>query len=120
VLGRPGFCYDWRHRMTPAASAAAPVEKGHPRGLYLLFFTGMWERLQYYGMRAFLVLYLVDRTRGLGWSQSEALGLYGTYTGLVFLTPVLGGYVADRFLGQRLSVPLGGTLMMLGQFLCAL
>ena len=103
-----------------ATAAAAPVEQGHPRGLYLLFFTEMWERLQYYGMRAFLVLYLVDRTRGLGWSRSEALSLYGTYTGLVFLTPVLGGYVADRFLGQRLSVALGGTVMMLGQFICAL
>ncbi len=105
---------------TATAAVTASSGKGHPRGLYLLFFTEAFERFQYYGMRAFLVLYLVDATRGLGWSRSQALSLYGTYTGLVYLTPVLGGYIADRFLGQRLSVVLGGTLMMLGQFLCAL
>src|SRR5271165_7207620 len=106
--------------MTTATATAAPPAKGHPRGLYLLFFTEAFERFQYYGMRAFLVLYLVDASRGLGWSRGQALSLYGTYTGLVFLTPVLGGYIADRFFGQRLSVVLGGTLMMFGQFLCAL
>jgi POT family proton-dependent oligopeptide transporter len=105
---------------TATAAIAAPSEKGHPKGLYLLFFTEAFERFQYYGMRAFLVLYLVDASRGLGWSRTEALSLYGTYTGLVYLTPVLGGYIADRFFGQRFSVVLGGTLMMLGQFLCAL
>jgi proton-dependent oligopeptide transporter, POT family len=105
---------------TATAAVAAPTGKGHPKGLYLLFFTEAFERFQYYGMRAFLVLYLVDVTKGLGWSRSEALSLYGTYTGLVYLTPVLGGYIADRFFGQRLSVVLGGTLMMFGQFLCAL
>jgi proton-dependent oligopeptide transporter, POT family len=106
--------------MTTATSAvAAPGTKGHPKGLYLLFFTEAFERFQYYGMRAFLVLYLVDASRGLGWSRTEALSLYGTYTGLVYLTPVLGGYIADRFLGQRFSVVLGGTLMMFGQVLCA-
>jgi proton-dependent oligopeptide transporter, POT family len=106
--------------MTTAASAvSAPGAKGHPNGLYLLFFTEAFERFQYYGMRAFLVLYLVDASRGLGWSRTEALSLYGTYTGLVYLTPVLGGYIADRFLGHRFSVVLGGTLMMFGQVLCA-
>jgi POT family proton-dependent oligopeptide transporter len=105
---------------TATAAVAAPPGKGHPKGLYLLFFTEAFERFQYYGMRAFLVLYLVDATKGLGWTRSEALSLYGTYTGLVYLTPVLGGYIADRFLGQRFSVVLGGTLMMGGQFLCAL
>ncbi len=104
---------------TATAAASAPSAKGHPRGLYLLFFTEAFERFQYYGMRAFLVLYLVDASRGLGWSRGQALSLYGTYTGLVYLTPVLGGYIADRFFGQRLSVVLGGTLMMCGQFLCA-
>ena len=103
---------------TATAAVAAPSEKGHPKGLYLLFFTEAFERFQYYGMRAFLVLYLVDATKGLGWSRTEALSLYGTYTGLVYLTPVLGGYMADRFLGQRLSVVLGGTLMMCGQVFC--
>ncbi len=104
---------------TATAAVAASTGEGHPKGLYLLFFTEAFERFQYYGMRAFLVLYLVDATRGLGWSHTEALSLYGTYTGLVYLTPVLGGYIADRFLGQRLSVVLGGTLMMFGQVLCA-
>ena len=105
---------------TATAAVAAPSSKGHPKGLYLLFFTEAFERFQYYGMRAFLVLYLVDATRGLGWSRADALTLYGTYTGLVWLTPVLGGYIADRFFGQRFSVVLGGTLMMAGQCLCAL
>jgi proton-dependent oligopeptide transporter, POT family len=105
---------------TATAAVAAPSKQGHPKGLYLLFFTEAFERFQYYGMRAFLVLYLVDATKGLGWSRSDALSLYGTYTGLVYLTPVLGGYIADRFFGQRLSVVLGGTLMMVGQFFCAL
>jgi len=101
-------------------AAAVPIEKGHPRGLYLLFSVEMWERVQYYGMRAFLVLYLVDASRGLGWTQGQALSFYGWYTATVYLTPVLGGWLADRYLGQRLSVILGGTLMMFGQFLCAL
>jgi POT family proton-dependent oligopeptide transporter len=105
---------------TATAAVSAPAGKGHPKGLYLLFFTEAFERFQYYGMRAFLVLYLVDKTRGLGWTRTEALSLYGTYTGLVYLTPVLGGYIADRFFGQRFSVVLGGTLMMCGQVLCAM
>jgi proton-dependent oligopeptide transporter, POT family len=105
--------------MTTAA-VAVPIEKGHPKGLYLLFSAEMCERLQYYGMRAFLVLYLVDATRGLGWSSGRALSFYGWYTACVYLTPVIGGWLADRYLGQRLSVILGGTLMMFGQFLCAL
>ena len=93
---------------------------GHPRGLFLLFATEAWERVQYYGMRAFLVLYLVDRVHGLGWSDGRALSFYGWYTGLVFLSTVAGGWVADRFLGQSRSVVLGGTLMIAGQFCCAL
>ncbi|HVP62712.1 MAG TPA: peptide MFS transporter [Myxococcaceae bacterium] len=93
---------------------------GHPRGLFLLFATEAWERVQYYGMRAFLVLFLVDRVHGLGWSEGRALTLYGWYTGLSYLSTVAGGWVADRFLGQRRAVVIGGTLMMLGQFLCAL
>jgi POT family proton-dependent oligopeptide transporter len=88
--------------------------------LFLLSETEMWERVQYYGMRAFLVLYLVDKTRGLGWTDGQALGLYGWYTGLTYLFPVLGGWIADRYLGQRVAVVIGGTSMMAGQFLCAL
>ncbi len=93
---------------------------GHPRGLFLLFATEAWERVQYYGMRAFLVLYLVDRVHGLGWSDGRALTFYGWYTGLCYLSTVAGGWVADRFLGQRRAVAIGGTMMMAGQFLCAL
>ncbi len=104
--------------MSPSPAVAA-VPRGHPRGLYLLFFVEAFERVSYYGMRAFLVLYLVDASHGLGWTRAQALSLYGTYTGLVYLTPILGGYLADRYLGQRLAVVIGGTLMMFGQFLCA-
>ena len=104
-----------------AQSTAAPAAtRGHPKGLYLLFTTEMWERLSYYGMRALLVLYMTDKTRGgLGWSEEKALEVYGIYTGLVYLTPVVGGWLADRYLGQRVSILLGGFLMMLGQFLLA-
>ncbi|HTS80482.1 MAG TPA: peptide MFS transporter [Myxococcaceae bacterium] len=104
-------------------TAAGPPGRtllGHPRGLFLLFATEAWERVQYYGMRAFLVLYLVDRVHGLGWNEGRALTLYGWYTGLCYLSTVAGGWAADRLLGQRRAVVIGGTLMMLGQFLCAL
>jgi len=93
---------------------------GHPRGLFLLFATEGWERVQFYGMRAFLVLFLVDRVHGLGWSEARALTLYGWYTGLCYLSTVAGGWAADRLLGQRRAVVIGGTVMMFGQFLCAL
>lgn len=93
---------------------------GHPRGLFLLFATEAWERVQFYGMRAFLVLFLVDRVHGLGWNEARALSLYGWYTGLCYLSTVVGGWAADRLLGQRRAVVIGGTVMMLGQFLCAL
>ena len=93
---------------------------GHPRGLFLLFTTEMWERMSFYGMRALLVLYLTDATRGgFGWSKGEALSLYGWYTGLVYVTPLLGGWLADRVLGQRRAVVIGGVLMMIGHFLMA-
>ncbi|GEA50065.1 dipeptide/tripeptide permease [Vibrio inusitatus NBRC 102082] len=95
---------------------------GHPRGLFLLFSTELWERFSYYAMRAILVLYLTDTTLngGLGWSTKEALDLYGIYTGLVYITPLIGGWIADNFLGQRKSVLIGGVLMALGQFSLAL
>jgi POT family proton-dependent oligopeptide transporter len=88
--------------------------------LYLLVTTEMWERMSFYGMRALLVLYIVDRSRGgLGWDSKAALQLYGLYTGLVYLTPLLGGFIADRFLGQRRTVLIGGVMMMVGHFLLA-
>src|SRR5687768_2110165 len=99
-----------------ASTATAPTPaKGHPKGLYLLFTTEMWERMSYYGMRALLVLYMVSATEkgGFGWSQSKALDIYSYYTFLVYLTPVAGGWLADRYLGQRRSIVIGGILMMM-------
>ncbi len=93
-----------------------PGEQKQPPALYLLFFVEMWERMSYYGMRALLVLYMTAATTagGFGWSKADALSLYGWYTGLVYLTPLLGGWMADRFLGLRKSVTVGATIMMIG------
>jgi len=88
----------------------------HPRGLYVLFFTEMWERFSYYGMRALLVLYLVN---ALEYPRADALALYATYTALVYLTPVIGGYLADKWLGSRQAVLIGAILMSLGHFAMA-
>jgi POT family proton-dependent oligopeptide transporter len=95
------------------ASAEGEVMAQHPKGLYLLFVTEMWERFSYYGMRAIFVLYL---TKALLFDKSFASKIYGSYTGLVYLTPLLGGYVADRYWGNRRSIIAGGALMALGQF----
>jgi proton-dependent oligopeptide transporter, POT family len=96
---------------------------GHPKGLFLLFATEMWERFSYYGMRALLVLSLVAGVEtanpGFGWSQSEALKLYGLFTGFVYFTPLIGGWLADNYLGQRKSVIIGGLVMAAGQFTLA-
>ena len=92
---------------------------GHPKGLFLLFGTEMWERFGYYGMRAILVLYLVAMTQdgGFGWSNADALSLYGTFTMAVYLTPLFGGWLADNVLGQRKAIIIGGILMALGHFI---
>ena len=91
---------------------------GHPVGLFILFFTEMWERFSYYGMRAILVLYLVAKTSennaGLGWTNAEALALYGWYTMLVYISSIPGGWIADKFLGQKKSVLIGGLLLVVG------
>ncbi|NCQ13359.1 MAG: peptide MFS transporter, partial [Flavobacteriales bacterium] len=96
---------------------------GHPKGLYILFFTEMWERFSYYGMRAILVLYLVAEVKsnnaGLGWSNGDALSLYGTYTMLVYVMSIPGGWIADRFLGQKKSVLYGGILLVAGHSILA-
>jgi len=89
---------------------------GHPRGLGLLFITEMWERFSYYGMRAILVLYLVNE---LKWDTAHAANLYGTYTMLVYLTPVIGGYLADRVIGTRRSLVIGSIIISLGHFTLA-
>jgi POT family proton-dependent oligopeptide transporter len=88
--------------------------KGHPKGLYVLFVTEMWERFSYYGMRAIFVLYM---TKALLLNKQEGSEIYGSYTGLVYLTPLIGGYVADRYWGNRRSIIFGGALMAVGQFL---
>ncbi|MFX1610580.1 peptide MFS transporter [Riemerella anatipestifer] len=93
-------------------------KKGHPAGLYLLFFTEMWERFSYYGMRAILIYYLTKTylQGGLSIDPAQASLIYGYFTGVVYFTPLIGGWLADKFLGQRLSITIGGVLMMLGQF----
>ena len=97
---------------------------GHPVCLYVLFFTEMWERFSYYGMRAILVLYLVAQTQsensGLGWTNGEALSLYGWYTMLVYVASIPGGWIADKFLGQKKSVLYGGILLVAGHSILAI
>ncbi|MCJ2187106.1 peptide MFS transporter [Novosphingobium beihaiensis] len=89
---------------------------GHPRGLFVLFYAEMWERFSYYGMRALLILYLVKFWL---FTDSDSNLIYGAYTSLVYITPVLGGYLADRWLGQRKAVVFGGLVLALGHLLMA-
>jgi POT family proton-dependent oligopeptide transporter len=100
---------------TAPASAGTDI-LGQPNRLFVLFFAEMWERFSYYGMRALLVLFMVTEVSkgGWGWSRAEATTLYGWYTMLVYFTPILGGYIADRFLGTRRSVLLGGFIIAAG------
>ncbi len=95
---------------------------GHPQGLFILFFTEMWERFSYYGMRALLVLFLMSSIGegGWDWTSAQAMSLYGTYTSMVYLTPILGGYLADRYLGYRNAVLIGAIVMTLGHVSMAL
>ncbi|MDV3256439.1 MAG: peptide MFS transporter [Sphingomonas sp.] len=93
-----------------------PEFAGHPKGLYMLFFAEMWERFSYYGMRALLIFYL---TQHWLFSDSKSNLIYGAYTSLVYITPVLGGYLADRYLGQRKAVLFGGLLLAAGHSLMA-
>src|SRR5512135_556024 len=88
----------------------------HPRGLSVLFLTEMWERFSYYGMRSLLVYYMIKH---LQFSQERSSQIYGLYTGFVYFTPLFGGMLADRVLGQRRTVILGGVLMAIGHFLMA-
>ena len=137
--------------MNPAGTSSAAFESvrdhktilGHPAGLFVLFFTEMWERFSYYGMRALLVLYMVNRLidgvhngtiHVVGFMalqhgiegvfghmnvQPLASQIYGLYTAFVYFTPLFGGMLADRILGQRKTVVIGGILMAIGQFLLA-
>jgi POT family proton-dependent oligopeptide transporter len=89
------------------------TSQSHPKGLYVLFATEMWERFNYYGMRAILVLFLV---KAMAFNQNDASQVYGSYTGLVYLTPLLGGYIADRYWGNKRSIIAGGLVMAIGEF----
>ncbi len=110
----------------PAPEAKPKSFMGQPRGLSTLFFTEMWERFSYYGMRALLVLYLTaplisdsPSGPGLGIDNGTALAIYGAYSGLVYLTPVAGGWIADRILGARRTVLWGGIVIALGHYCMA-
>jgi POT family proton-dependent oligopeptide transporter len=111
---------------TPAARVEidSPADRsffGHPRGLRTLFFTEMWERFSYYGMRAFLIFYMTASVAmgGMGLSTATAAAIYGTYTAMVYLMSVPGGWMADRVLGQRKAVLYGGILIALGHYTLA-
>src|SRR5581483_4295150 len=107
----------------PSAARTAPAGwLGHPPGLSTLFFTEMWERFSYYGMRAFLVLFMVAPAAagGLGFSDARAGMIYGLYTAMVYLLSVPGGWLADRYLGQQRAVLIGGFLITAGHVSLAL
>ncbi len=99
------------------AMSRNPEFLGHPKGLYMLFFAEMWERFSYYGMRALLIFYL---TQHWLFSDGKSNLIYGAYTSLVYITPLLGGYMADRWLGQRKAVLFGAVLLTLGHFTMAI
>ena len=103
--------------MTDADVKHNVTKAGHPKGLYMLFMVEMWERFNYYGMRALLSLFMISAV--IGFSKEKASNIYGMFTALVYLTPVLGGYLADRYIGKRHSITIGAILMALGQFTLA-
>ncbi len=108
----------------PSEAAPAGTDTsffGHPRGLSTLFFTEMWERFSYYGMRALLILFMTAplATGGLGFDTAKAGAIYGTYVALVYLTSLPGGWIADRFVGQRRATLYGGVIIMLGHIALA-
>ena len=111
--------------MAGQTQAVPPSQRqwfGHPRGLSTLFFTEMWERFSYYGMRGILILFLVAsaKTGGFGLTDQTAAAIYGLYTGFVYLMALPGGGVADRILGQRSAVFLGGCIIAAGHFSMAI
>src|SRR6478736_7149664 len=110
-------------RMAQIASDSLPQTSdtsffGHPRGLATLFFTEMWERFSYYGMRAILILFMVDKVEkgGLGWTDAKAGSVYSLYTAMVYLMCLGGGWIADRITGQRRAVLIGGIFIAAGEF----
>lgn len=117
--------------MTAAAAAQSQPKTGHPKGLWVLFITEMWERFSYYGMRALLVFYLMASTSktladgsenlnpGFGWTEADAYSLFGLYTFSVYLTPIIGGLLADKFLGTHRSMVIGGWIIAAGHITLA-
>jgi len=104
-------------RSAPLGFDAMMIQsRRHPAGLFVLFFTEMWERFSYYGMRSLLVYYMIKH---LQFSQEQSSRIYGLYTGFVYFTPLFGDMLADRVLGQRRTVVIGGVLMAIGHFLMA-
>jgi proton-dependent oligopeptide transporter, POT family len=105
-------------KMDSSMLDSLPQGKKHPKGLYLLFFTELWERYSYYGMRALLVLYLTTAfvSGGLGVEPAQALSIYGIYTGAVYFTPIFGGWLTDKFIGLRKAITIGGLTMACGDF----
>ncbi len=122
IFEKPPFLYfqplSYLRRMQQTNATSSK----HPPALYVLFTTEMWERFNFYGMRAILVLFATTLVLkgGLGWSKKEASIMYAWYTGLAYLFPIIGGYIADNFLGRRRAIFIGGTIMMLGQFTLAM
>lgn len=108
----PFFSITLMQQSTPPTTSGGSGR--HPQGLFVLFFTEMWERFSYYGMRAIFVLYM---TKALVFDKAYASNIYGSFTGLVYLTPLIGGYISDRFWGNRRSIFVGGILMAIGQFM---
>src|SRR5690606_7282838 len=104
------------HSAPMGADPAGPEMFGHPKGLFYLFFAELWERFSFYGMRALLVLYMVN---DLLYSDNVAFGIYAAYGALVYATPVIGGMIADKLLGYRKSIMLGAVLMAVGHFALA-
>src|SRR5690606_16761253 len=97
------------------------ISQKHPRGLYVLFFAEMWERFSYYGMRAILLMYLIDQIRGgMALSVAEGTAIYGLYTASVYLLTLPGGWVADNLLGQKKAIWYGGISIMMGHLILAI
>ncbi len=101
------------------ATAAGAVQETHPKGLYVLFATEMWERFGFYAMLAMLTLYMRDPVDGFGWTTEKATGIYSWYQAVVYATPLIGGWLADRYLGYRNAITIGAVFLGAGYFLLA-
>src|SRR5574344_853612 len=103
--------------MDADSTTQSVTKQGHPKALYMLFMVEMWERFNYYGMRALLALFMISTV--IGFSKATTSKIYGWFTALVYLTPVIGGYLADKYIGKRHSITIGAILMAIGQFTLA-